>query len=105
MRRGSQRIPWTEQDEATLIEHYPQHGGKWDGWEELLPGRTIEAIHSRAHLLGLSYEGPYKGGCHVDLELSEERAAAAVAALSNWDRMRLEILFKGGARNWIRQNL
>ena len=43
---------WTEEELATLREHYPEHGPSWRGWRELLPGRTRDAIQIRA-----SYDG------------------------------------------------
>lgn len=44
---------WSDAETATLLANYQAHGADWDGWAELLPGRTIGAIHSKAHLLGL----------------------------------------------------
>lgn len=33
--------------------YYPKHLGKWDGWEEVLPGRTEQQIRGRANRLGI----------------------------------------------------
>lgn len=45
--------PWGEFEELSLKEFYPRHGPYWDGWGEVLPGRTSSAISSRAQKLGL----------------------------------------------------
>ena len=44
--------PWTEEELAALREHYPSHGPSWEGWSELLHGRSYSAIVSRASVLG-----------------------------------------------------
>lgn len=87
------RNSWTAHEDAVLREHYPKHGGAWSGWESLLPNRTTGAIHMRAYTRGLCYQGPCKGGYRIDPELVEERAAAAVAALGDWQATRLALLF------------
>ena len=84
--------PWTPEEDATLREHYPAHGADWNGWAKLLPGRTAGAMHTRAYVLGLRYEGPPRGGYRIDLDKASERAATAVAALGEWQATRLALL-------------
>ena len=43
---------WTPEEDQVVRENYPVHGGSWDGWERLLPGRTSEAIRVHAFKLG-----------------------------------------------------
>jgi hypothetical protein len=38
--RGS----WTEEELRILDREYPSHGHDWDGWSELLPGRSTAQI-------------------------------------------------------------
>lgn len=49
-RMGCKR--WTPEEDAVVLEHYPRRGMKWDGWDELLPRRSRNAIRVRAHSLG-----------------------------------------------------
>ena len=44
---------WTAAEDAALLDHFCDHGGGWDGWDELLPGRSRAAIWARAHSLGI----------------------------------------------------
>lgn len=46
--------PWSKEETEALRLYYPEHGPSWDGWEELLPGRTQGSIRTRAGLLGLT---------------------------------------------------
>ena len=50
---------WTEQEDALIREHYPEHGALWDGWAKLMPERnpTKDDIHNRAHKLGIKRYG------------------------------------------------
>lgn len=43
---------WTPEEDAVVRENYPSHGGAWDGWSRLLPGRTVEAVRVHAYKLG-----------------------------------------------------
>ena len=45
---------WTEAEVDTLRENYRGHGSEWDGWDELLPGRSPAAIRNRAQGMGLT---------------------------------------------------
>lgn len=49
--------PWTEDEDRLVFLCYLSHGEKWDGWHDLLPDRTSEAIGSRARRLGLMRSG------------------------------------------------
>ena len=44
---------WSAEEEAALAREYPEHGAAWDGWHELLPGRSYEAIRAKAHSVGV----------------------------------------------------
>lgn len=47
---------WKPSEVAVLQEHYLSKGASWLGWEQLLPGRSCDAIWSKANKLGLKYE-------------------------------------------------
>lgn len=49
---------WSEVEDDALREYFPRHGAKWDGWQEVLPKRTIRAVEMRAKRLGL--RGPQR---------------------------------------------
>lgn len=53
--------PWSKEEEAVLIEHYPSHGETWEGYVELLPSRTQRAIGKKARDLGLKVAEPQHG--------------------------------------------
>lgn len=44
---------WTERDRWRLATLWPRHGREWEGWAEVLPGRTIDAIEAMARKMGL----------------------------------------------------
>lgn len=44
---------WSLRELEALREHYPDHGAKWAGWAEVLPGRTEGAIGLKASRLGI----------------------------------------------------
>lgn len=45
---------WTEAEDNALRVYYPRHGTDWDGWAEVLPGRTRKAIGGRAARIGVT---------------------------------------------------
>lgn len=47
----SQGVPWTEEEDAVLFEHYENFGAA--GCKKLIPDRSRRAIYSRAARLGL----------------------------------------------------
>ena len=49
-RMGCRR--WTAEEDALVREHYPSHGATWEGWRELLPNRSLNAIRVHANGLG-----------------------------------------------------
>lgn len=53
---------WTDEQDQLLRENYLEHGGRWDGWDALLPNRTHRAISARAHRIGLVRQRPEKAG-------------------------------------------
>lgn len=61
---------WTEAEDALVRMHYPRHGMRWQGWDELLPHRSLNAIRVRAHGLGV----------HVDPDVIARNNAKATAA-------------------------
>lgn len=40
---------WTEEEEEIVRREWPDHGETWDGWDQLLPGRSRAAIRGAAH--------------------------------------------------------
>lgn len=44
---------WTERERWRLATLWPRHGRDWDGWPEVLPGRTPDAIEAMAWKMGL----------------------------------------------------
>lgn len=61
---------WTEDELATLGEHYRERGSEWEGWAELLPGRSAAAIGVKASEEGLTKRKCKRGRWSAD----EERA-------------------------------
>lgn len=47
------RGDWTEEELAALRRHYRKEGPGWDGWYEVLPGKSYWQIHCMARKLGL----------------------------------------------------
>ena len=44
---------WTPEQDELIGRHYPTYGSLWEGWRELLPGRTARAISKRANDIGV----------------------------------------------------
>lgn len=44
---------WTPEEVDILRENYPERGGMWPGWADVLPNRTKQSICQHAHVLGL----------------------------------------------------
>ena len=44
---------WSADEDAILVAHYADHGGEWDGWAALLPGRSTPSIRKRARAKGV----------------------------------------------------
>jgi hypothetical protein len=38
---------WTQEEDNALLQHYQEHGCRWDRYQELVPGRTVHAIRIR----------------------------------------------------------
>lgn len=51
--RGQRDRPWTAREVRALKDGWDGHGPYWDGWAELLPGRTCAAIGQMGRQLGL----------------------------------------------------
>lgn len=47
----AEKVAWSEAEDRVLSETYPLHGCDWDGWERVLPGRSVSAIRTRANRL------------------------------------------------------
>lgn len=45
---------WTEAEENAVRVYWPEHGPHWDGWQEVLPTRSIGAIRTKASRIGVS---------------------------------------------------
>ena len=56
--KGARSPRWTDDELATLEHHYPEHGPNWDGWSNLLPGRTQRAIANKAAKLSVTADTP-----------------------------------------------
>lgn len=46
---------WTNEDIRKVVDHYPTHGSRWDGWKDYLPGRKEGSIRMLASKLGITY--------------------------------------------------
>ena len=68
----TERRPWDGREDSLIREHYPVHGKGWDGWGELLPGRSLEAISFRASRIGATRRPRWTAG--------EDRALRELAA-------------------------
>lgn len=55
---------WTDAEIHSLRVYYPIHGADWEGWAEVLEGRTKKAIQRKAGLLDIF---------HKDMRKSPER--------------------------------
>lgn len=44
---------WSDQDDKNLREHYQTRGSEWEGWLQILPGKTRAQISTRASQLEL----------------------------------------------------
>ena len=84
--------PWTPEEDATMRECYPKYGATWEGYETLLPDRSLQAIRIRARNLRLTYDGPCKAHPDCGEDKYFDRAAAAVAALDDEQRENLALL-------------
>lgn len=47
-------VMWTESEDSAVRAYYADHGPRWDGWAEVLPGRSARAISARAQRLGVA---------------------------------------------------
>lgn len=52
--RSNPRRNWTVDEDAVLMEFYPAHGGDWEHWPAVLPGRSKSSINGRARRLGFA---------------------------------------------------
>ena len=48
--------PWTDAEINALRVYYPLHGPSWEGWAEVLNGRSRKAIQRKAGLLDIFHE-------------------------------------------------
>lgn len=46
-------MDWTTSEVERLRRLYPEHGPRWGGWHEVLPGRSVRSIASKAHAVGV----------------------------------------------------
>lgn len=47
-------VLWTESEDSAVRAYYPDHDLRWEGWAEVLPGRSARAISARAQRLGVA---------------------------------------------------
>lgn len=45
---------WTDGEIAALARHYREHGPSWEGWGDVLPGRSTGSIAVKASAMGLT---------------------------------------------------
>ena len=62
---------WSREEDVALIDEYPVHGLKWDGWDEVLPKRVRGEIEKRAFVLGLKFGTPVRWSDREDSLLRE----------------------------------
>lgn len=55
---------WKPTEIAALRRYYVRKGLVWEGWERVLPGRSKQAISSKANNIGLHYE-PHAGNVEI----------------------------------------
>ena len=53
------RRKWSPEEDSALRSCYRSRGCKWQGWLDLLPGRSYSAIRNRAKRLGLSSDARF----------------------------------------------
>ena len=46
---------WCNDDIEKVVDWYPTHGAKWEGWQLYLPDRNAAAIRNLASKLGIYY--------------------------------------------------
>lgn len=51
---------WSREEDVILIDEYPAHGLKWEGWAEVLPNRARGEIEKRAFVLGVKFGIPVR---------------------------------------------
>lgn len=71
--------PWTEREDAILKKFLPYHGPGWEGWKELLPGRSRYAISARKASLGIA--GPRSRAKSHEVWTEVQKRALARKAL------------------------
>ena len=76
---------WTAREDDALRANYPRHMAAWDGWAELLPGRSAYAIQQRASRLGLSTKR--RRWTPEEVELVSEHYPRHGAAWDGWDEL------------------
>ena len=47
---------WSDDEVRALRRNFPEHGARWEGWDSLLPGRSVIAIRHKARSLGFYSE-------------------------------------------------
>lgn len=74
---GHRRGSWTEGEDAALAREYAGHGPSWEGWRELLPGRSPAAIRNRAQGMGLTRQPTGRWSADQDAYLLTQLQAIA----------------------------
>lgn len=92
MPRTKSSTLWTDDEVETLVEHYHEHGPRWDGWSEYLPHRTYGSIVAKAWALGIRCD-PNAIVRNYGMEPTLA-ARIAVSSLDDATKTRLIFLFK-----------
>ena len=79
---------WTPDEVRALTDHYPDHGRRWSGWAERLPGRTERQIYNKAYRMGIrgpSRDWTRKEDAEIDMLLGmlEERMHRPRSAIAS----------------------
>lgn len=77
----------TPEEDELVRRHYPSHGATWDGWDELLPNRSPNAIRVHANGMGVLASKDVISGNNARAVASSTRRCwteAEVAALATW---------------------
>ena len=94
------RRRWSEREVEALATHFPDHGSDWDGWADVLPGRSEMSIQRKAFREGLFRAGAWTRAadgamvrivCEAAARLGKRpedvaRRANYLVALRGWDR-------------------
>lgn len=67
----SNKSKWSKLEDKCIIDNFPKHGARWDGWKTLLPKRNVPAITMRARLLKVHQTGSTRWTAEDDAYIRE----------------------------------